>query len=73
VVEENVSSDERVPFLCECVDDTCLGRVDLAVDEFEDLHAGDDVYVILPGHPRIDGEIVLKRHERYEQVQKFAA
>jgi hypothetical protein len=26
--------------------------------------------VIVPGHPRVNGEVVLQRQARFEQVQK---
>ena len=70
VVEERVSGNDRIPFLCECADDRCLGRVELTRSEFEKLHEDENVFVILPGHPRVDGEVVLKREERFEQVEK---
>jgi hypothetical protein len=28
------------------------------------------VFVIVPGHPRVEGEVVLQREGRFEQVEK---
>jgi hypothetical protein len=42
---------EQIPFLCECADDRCLGRVELALKEFEQLHENENVYVIVRGTP----------------------
>jgi hypothetical protein len=28
------------------------------------------VFVIVPGHARVDGEVVLRSEERFEQVEK---
>jgi hypothetical protein len=61
---------QRLPFLCECADDSCLGTVELDAHEFAQLHDKEAVFVILPGHPRVDGEVVLQREERFEQVEK---
>jgi hypothetical protein len=70
LVQERVPADERIPFLCECADDRCFGRVELSHGEFEQLHENENVYVIVPGHPRVNGEVILQRQERFEQVEK---
>jgi hypothetical protein len=70
IVHDQVSPGRTIPFLCECADDTCLARVDLKQEEYESLHEGADVFVIVPGHPRVNGEIVLQRQAGFEQVQK---
>ena len=70
LLEDRARRDQRVPFLCECADDTCLESVELNVSEYERLHENADVFVILPGHPRVDGEVVLYREDRFEQVEK---
>ena len=69
-VRAQMSPGGRVPFLCECADDLCHGRVELTLDEFEELHEDKNVYVIIPGHPRVDGEVVLRGESRFEQVEK---
>ena len=70
LVEERARPDQRIPFLCECADDACLASVDLSVSEYEQLHENTHVFVIIPGHPRVDGEVVLHREDRFEQVEK---
>jgi hypothetical protein len=35
VVESRVPEQTLVPFLCECADDGCLGRVEVTLDEWE--------------------------------------
>jgi hypothetical protein len=70
LVKERMPADARIPFLCECADERCLGRVELSLDEFEHLHESEDVFVIVPGHPRVNGEVILQRQERFEQVEK---
>ena len=73
LVSEQAGSDQKIPFLCECADDTCLGRVELDLKEYEQLHDRADLFVIIPGHPRVDGEVVLQREDRFEQVEKRRA
>jgi hypothetical protein len=70
LVEQRVGPNQRIPFLCECADDGCLDTVGLELSEYTELHENPDVFVIVPGHPRVDGEVVLRREERFEQVEK---
>ena len=28
-VEDSVGPDQSIPFLCECIDETCMARIDL--------------------------------------------
>jgi hypothetical protein len=70
LVEHRVGPNQRIPFLCECANDGCLASVELELSEYADLHENSDLFVIVPGHPRVDGEVVLRRDERFEQVEK---
>jgi hypothetical protein len=62
-----------VPFLCECADFDCLGRVEASLLEYQEVHQGEDRYFILPGHRRIEGEEILSENGRYEVVSKASA
>ncbi len=66
----NVDEETLVPFLCECADFDCLGRVEANLLEYDEAHDGDDRYFILPGHMRMDGEEILSENGRYEVVSK---
>jgi hypothetical protein len=66
----NVGSQVPVPFLCECADLGCLGRVEASLPECEEAHRGADRYFILPGHLRVEGEEILSENGRYEVVSK---
>jgi hypothetical protein len=59
-----------IPFLCECADEFCLDRIELSLSQYEDAHVLPDSYVILPGHPRIEGEEVLEHLGTLLVVQK---
>jgi hypothetical protein len=62
-----------IPFLCECAADGCMGRVEITIDDYFIAHLDTDHYVIVPGHPRIDGEVLVDDYGEYEVVTKAAA
>jgi hypothetical protein len=61
-----------IPFLCECADDDCLGRIEITAWRYEDIHADEERYVILPRHMRIAGEEIVEENSYYEIVKKAA-
>jgi len=73
LVEQRAGTNQKIPFLCECADDGCLATVGLELSEYAELHENSDVFVIVLGHPRVDGEVVLRREERFEQVEKHGS
>jgi hypothetical protein len=70
LVAGRVRAEQRIPFLCECADDGCLETVELDLTEYQHLHENEHVFVIVPGHPRVEDEVVLQREDRFEQVEK---
>lgn len=72
-VGPNASSDgQLIPFLCECADSGCLGRIQITAGRYDAIHLDQRDYVILPGHLRIAGEEILEQNEYYEVVKKAA-
>lgn len=70
IVEERAGG-RPIPFLCECADMTCHGRIEMTVRDFDAIHAIRTHYVILPGHAMADGEAVLDSSpDGYLIVQK---
>ena len=63
---------QLIPFLCECADDDCMGRIEITAWRYEDIHTDEGHYVILPGHTRIAGEKILEENSYYEIVKKAA-
>ena len=63
---------QLIPFLCECADGDCMGRVEITAWRYDDIHAKDRRYVILPGHMRIAGEEIVEENSYYEIVKKAA-
>jgi hypothetical protein len=63
---------ELLPFICECADGDCAGRIDITAWRYEDIHSDERHYVILPGHMRIAGEEIMEENSYYEIVKKAA-
>ena len=63
---------QLLPFICECADGDCAGRIEITAWRYEDIHADERDYVILPGHMRIAGEEIMEANSYYEIVKKAA-
>jgi len=61
---------EPVPFLCECADEDCFGRVELTPSQWEVVSAAPNHYVMIAGHPRSDAEKVIGSIREYEIARK---
>ena len=59
-----------VPFLCECADEDCLGRVELTPSEWKVVTAEPNHYVKIAGHLRSEGEEVVGSIHEYEIARK---
>jgi hypothetical protein len=70
LAEAAEQSDGKIPFLCECADDLCLGRVELTQTEYEDVRAHTDRFVIIAGHPQAERERVVGMLGPYELTEK---
>jgi hypothetical protein len=68
--EALVRPGQSIPFLCECIDETCMVRLDLTVDEYEETRADDEQFVIAPGHPRLEGERIVAERDGFVIVSK---
>jgi hypothetical protein len=72
VAGRTVQDGAIIPFLCECAADSCMGRIEITLDDYFLAHLDPDHYVLLRGHPRVDGEDVIGHQGRYELVSKAA-
>lgn len=59
-----------MPFLCECADATCLGRITLTATDYYALHIDRSQYVVLDGHLTIRGETMVQQADGYKLVTK---
>ena len=69
-VEEYSHDGVSAPFLCECADEACLGRVELTLAQYEEIRQQRHRYVILPGHPTIEGERMVDDRGEFQIVEK---
>jgi hypothetical protein len=73
VAGRTVEEGKIIPFLCECADEACMGRIEVTLDDYFLAHLSKEHYVLLPGHLKIDAEEVIADHGAYEIVTKAAA
>jgi hypothetical protein len=69
-VNEQVPNAGRIPFLCECADEFCNGRVELRLEDWESIAGKPRHYVMVAGHPRSEGEKVVASVDGYDVVRK---
>jgi hypothetical protein len=58
-----------IPFLCECSDRGCFGRIPLTIDEYDEARAGPQRYLTASGH-QVDGAQVIAQGERFALAEK---
>jgi hypothetical protein len=67
---ETKASAGAIPFLCECMDQTCMGRVDLTLDEYGDIRTHENRFLIIRDHPTLPHERVVQENGTYQIVEK---
>jgi hypothetical protein len=70
VVEQRVPEGNPVPFLCECADEECLERVEVMPAFWESVAERPNHFLIIAGHARVEGEIVIDTLGPFEVVEK---
>jgi hypothetical protein len=62
-VDDLVAPGQFIPFLCECIDDTCMARIELTSEEYEEARSDDEHFVL-------DGERIVEDADRFLIVTK---
>jgi hypothetical protein len=70
VVESQAPDATPVPFLCECADEHCMGRVEVSPDQWQAVAERPNYFLIMAGHPRTEGEEIMDTLGPYEIVEK---
>lgn len=66
-----VSDDQLVPFLCECADDECFGRIEMTVPEYGAGHPADqNGFILLRGHLQVEDEITVAQNDGHIVTRK---
>ncbi|MDX6503255.1 MAG: hypothetical protein QOE29_380 [Gaiellaceae bacterium] len=68
---EEFSADEA-EFVCECADPACTHRIAASLDEYEEVRAEGDLFLVVDGHEeRPDVERVVAHEGRFNVVRKL--
>jgi hypothetical protein len=59
-----------IPFLCECADRECFARLELTLEDYEQLRSHPQRYLTAPGHS-IVGAIVIEQTEGHALAEKL--
>ena len=60
-------------YLCECSDTACFKAIELTNDEYERARSRPTVFMLVPGHQRLEIERVIEENERFLLVEKLVA
>ena len=69
-VDGRIPDDATVPFLCECADEYCDDRVELRRSQWGSVAAKPSHFVMVSGHPRSEGEVIVGDIDDYDVVRK---
>jgi hypothetical protein len=61
---------EATQFVCECADPNCTHRLEVTLDEYEQVRADGATFMLAPGHEDDDIERVLEKRGRFNVVEK---
>ena len=57
-------------FVCECGDPSCTERIEVPLEEYEDVRDEANHFVVRPGHVMGPIEKVVERRRRYAVIEK---
>lgn len=60
-------------YLCECSAPSCIETIELTKAEYERARFRPTVFVLVPGHEKLEVERVFDRNERFVLVEKVVA
>lgn len=63
--------ESPVSFRCECARLGCNDLIELSIREYESVRSNPRRFIVLPGHERLDVEIVVERRDGYFVVEKI--
>lgn len=68
-VADNLGSD-NAEFVCECADASCGDRVEVPLDEYEQVRSDGARFLVAPGHEESELEHVLMRKDEHQVIAK---
>ena len=64
-------SDPDPEWVCECGDETCFEKVDVPAEDYQQIRAHGDWFVIVPGHEKADIERIVRENGEFVVVEKI--
>ena len=64
---------ETTDYVCECSETACFKTIELTKDEYERARSRPTVFMLVPGHQRLEIERVIEENERFLLVEKIVA
>jgi hypothetical protein len=62
---------EEAEFVCECADPTCVDRVEVPLELYEDVRAEPTTFILANGHEERSIEKVVETRRRFQIVKKI--
>ena len=71
--QESFIRDDDTPlhFYCECSDENCRERIEMAPSRYKQIHKKRDRFVVIVGHEVKDIEHILEKQDGYSIVEKL--
>jgi len=57
-------------WVCECGDETCFEKLTVPLDEYHEVRAHHDRFLIKPGHDKLDVERIVEERALFVVVEK---
>jgi hypothetical protein len=70
VTETLQVTSETIAILCECGDDSCTERVDVALSDYERVRKDPELFFVRPGHEIPDVEDIVESGSGWDVVRK---
>lgn len=64
-------TSEPLDLICECGDASCVARISLTRDAYEEMRSDPQLFAVAPGHVAPDVEQVVANHSGYDVVRKY--
>jgi hypothetical protein len=61
---------DTTQFVCECADPDCTHRLEVTLEEYEDVRGDGATFMLEPGHEHDDIERIVERRGRFHIVEK---
>jgi hypothetical protein len=71
IAETSERFDAEAEFLCECADPACAERLDVPLDEYEEVRGDGTTFLVNPEHVEPEVERIERHRRGYAIVRKF--